>query len=838
MRPSHLTRAVFQALIANRPYVVTECQRVVERKPLSRARTTYHLQQRRHLFGISFGTTRNTFEGARNSNVNIDAALGKLVDLLKARRSQSRSPPDAEIVDAFRFLFASLPDSRRLLTRNEIFLVTEAFKHLQERGHILGPEKKTSLSEKDLHDVLLALASSTQRDRFRTDARILATYVFEALKDQPGTSETIETPLELQSRHKTQRSLLMTYVFVLSRTGSAQDALELVRKAPQDSAKTSLRMWTAVLRGLAIESRMDEFWKVLQEVQGTVGPLDRTSQKALLLHFAQSDEMDVVKQIFALPLGYGDVPSTEALIAIVDCAVRNGEEMWAEKAVELLQKRTDTSGNSQLNVPGTLLVWQASRDPDARNLRHLIQKLVDDGFNNAASIKTMNHLIAHAYTCQDPENALRYIETAESLGLRPNGKTRAIQLDYAIKQGNRTAAAELYEELSREDAPLDRSDIPVLNRYVVFLSFSPNPDYLHLMQIVDHLLETNADLDAEAIAGLCHVFLSKDELEEATGLLRHRVDYYPLDDRARIAAVFSTFITDPSVKDQRAFDAYELYRHAFPETPIPDRIAIMQSFFTRRRPDLACLVFGHMRQRQDLPARPTPLAYAKCFEGLAASKDIDGLQMVYNMLKLDLHVEQTTRIHNGLMAAYTECQQPFVAIIDHFWKVMESREGPTLSSFILALRACEKWIPQGGHEARHIMALMQSFNLVITKDVYDAYIGALSGQAEFENVVELIEEMEHDIGEVPDALTIGTFYNAIPWQYRKDEVEKWAKKAYPELWAEVESYGDVIDEEWEIRYFNIDRSVDVDDELLFGEGEYQPIIAQGSQQMLNTPVGT
>lgn len=83
-----------------------------------------------------------------------------------------------------------------------------------------------------------------------------------------------------------------------------------------------------------------------------------------------------------------------------------------------------------------------------------------------------------------------------------------------------------------------------------------------------------------------------------------------------------------------------------------------------------------------------------------------------------------------------------------------------------------------------------------------------------------------------------TFYNAIPWQYRKDEVEKWARKAYPELWAELESFGDVIDEEWEIRYFKIDRHVDVDDELLFGAGEYTPVIAQDSQQMLNTPVGT
>jgi hypothetical protein len=86
------------------------------------------------------------------------------------------------------------------------------------------------------------------------------------------------------------------------------------------------------------------------------------------------------------------------------------------------------------------------------------------------------------------------------------------------------------------------------------------------------------------------------------------------------------------------------------------------------------------------------------------------------------------------------------------------------------------------------------------------------------------------------ANSIGTFYNAIPWQYRKDEVEAWAKQAYPELWEELLTYGEEIDEEWEIRYFKIDRTVDTSDEPLYGEGEYDPQIAQASQMLLETPV--
>lgn len=831
MKSSHLTRNVFRAILANRPYVTRACPRRIGARPAAQPfRPTYNLCQKRNLFGLNFGSARQGFEGAKATPANVELALSTLVDVVRARRSHSRLPPDEQIIDAFKFLFASRVEAPRRLTRNEVFLATEAFNHLQERDHILNGDANTGLSEEDLDNVLLALASSTGRDRFRTDARILATKVFEALKSRSETAEDDSLGV-LQGHEPSRTSLLVTYITVLSKTGSAQDALEILRKSPSSSERSSLPIWTVVLRGLASEGRMQEFWKVIEELQEDVGPFDALSQEILTSYFAEHDEITVLKKVFDLPLEEGQVPTTHSLVNAVDCALLNGEINWASKAVKSLQERTDSG-----DAAGTLLLWYAIQDSDVNHIRRRIHEMAESGVTDAVTMRSLNRLIEYSYSRNKPEQALRFIELAESLGLHPDAKTLSLQLDYEMKQGDRAAAAQTYERLSREDIPIDRPDVPVLNRYIIALSFSADHEYHRLMQIVDHLLDSGGDLEAEAIAGLCHVFLQKDELEEATGLLRHRVDFYPMDDRARIAAVFRQFVVDPSTKVQQAFNAYELLRHAFPEMKVEERLPLMQSFFDRGRPDLACLVFGHMRQQEDLEARPTPEAYAKCFEGIAKCKDIDGLQMVYNMLKLDAEVEQTTRIHNGLMAAYTECQQPFVAIIDHFWKIMESREGPSLSSFMLALRACEKWIPQGGNEARHIMALMQSFNLVITKEVYDCYIGALAGQSEFENVVELIEEMDQDIGEDPDAVTIGTFYNAIPWQYRKDEVEKWARKTFPELWAELESYGDVIDEEWEIRYFKIDRSIDMDDEPLFEKGEYHPVISRASQTMLESPL--
>ena len=80
------------------------------------------------------------------------------------------------------------------------------------------------------------------------------------------------------------------------------------------------------------------------------------------------------------------------------------------------------------------------------------------------------------------------------------------------------------------------------------------------MRIVDSLFDRGTELYAETVSGLCYLFLQRDEFEEATGILRYRVDSYPTSDRLRISEVFRDFILNHEVKDQRAFNAYELLR--------------------------------------------------------------------------------------------------------------------------------------------------------------------------------------------------------------------------------------------------------------------------------------
>jgi len=765
-------------------------------------------QQTRPFLDAILGTDKppKTLEGARPTPKNFEAAIGKLVDLLRARKSRSRTPSHEELVDALRFLFTARYESRHALTRNEVFLATETFRHLQERDLVLS-EHAGSMTDGDLLTILETLALPTPKDRFRSDTRSLAELVRSSQARHPGT---------------TSAESEQAYITILASTGSAVEAKdELASHHVYPRA-----VWVQVLKGLVQEAKDTDFWRLLKEYQAKFGDLDPYAHEELVLAFIRADRVFDAQRIYTQPVNSSSGPTTRCVSKMLEMSIRAGKMSAAESLA-----RTLTGRIREDDVVASLILYHAARDPRLENLRQTVHGLLQSS-NTEVSMTTFNDVIEYALKRNNPVLAHAVQDLALSEGFQPDGKTYALQLQFAIDQRDFSRAKQMYEAMLMEDIPNDNFDLTVLNRYIALLAFA-RAEYDVMMRATDTLLERGADIDCEAIAGLCHVFLHRGEIDEAVGLLRHRIDFFPLTDRARVAVVFRDFIVDPSVNPQRAFNAYELFRHAFPETSAAHRLPLMQAFFDRRRPDMATQIFSHMRQADPgEPARPNTDAYAKCFEGIAQCRDVDGLQTVFNMLKLDLQVELSTKIRNGIMLANIACQTPWQAIIDHFYKIMDSREGPSYSTFEVAMRACETWPPYGNFEARKIIAVMQSWNLEITKPMYDNYIGVMAGQCEFEDAVELIENMQRDIGEAPDAFTIGTFYNAIPWQFRKDAVEKWAKQAYPELWEELVGYGEEIDEEWEVRYFKIDRSIDIDDPPLFAEGEWKPELQRQMQSQI------
>lgn len=811
-KSSHLTRSVFRALIANRPYVPAECLRLSPHTTSPRVLPSWqngiNHQQRRGLFGFLTGEAPvpRKLSGEKASNKNLEVAIGKLVDLLRARKVRARPPTHDQLVDALKFLFQARLDHQQPLTRNEVFLATETFKYLQERD-LVSSENAGSLSPQDLGLILKTLALPSPKERFRSDLRALA----ESVKESAAGKED-----SIPDFHP-------AYITVLARSGSAEDArLQLQHPSAHDP-----QIWAEVLRGLVAEAKGRQFWSLLDEYESQFGPLDPSIHEELVIAFVNADKVWDAQRMFDIPVNTNHGPTTQCISQMLLMSVKANQMNLAEGLAELLRARSRDE-----NVLTPLILYHAAKDPSFQDLRRIFAELVHSS-RAAVSMSTFNDVIEIALKQNNPNLATAVKELAEKENFRPDGKTYALELRHALDRQDLQKAKECYEAMLYQDIPKDNSDLPILNRYIVALAFQPSPQYELVMRVTDNILERRTEIEPSAIAGLVHIFLQRNDLDEALSLLRHRLDFYPIPERANIANVFMDFIKSPATNTQRAFNAYELFNHAFPETPASQRIPLMQSFFDRERSDLACKVFIHMREADpDAPARPDENAYRKCFEGIAKCRDIDGLQTTYNMLKLDLQVALSTKIRNSLMLGYIACQMPWQAIIDHFYKIMDSREGPSYSTFEVAMRACETWPPYGSFEARKMMAVVQSWNLEITKPLYDNYIGVMAGQCEFENAVELIDNMQEAIGEAPDAFTIGTFYNVIPWQFRKDEVEKWARQAYPELWAELETFGDVIDEEWEVRYFKLDRTIDIDDGPLFADGEWKPELQRKVQAQI------
>jgi len=192
-------------------------------------------------------------------------------------------------------------------------------------------------------------------------------------------------------------------------------------------------------------------------------------------------------------------------------------------------------------------------------------------------------------------------------------------------------------------------------------------------------------------------------------------------------------------------------REMFDETDTKIRTQIMNKFFDCKRSDMACHVFGHMRQHIRQDKRPTADTYVECLVGIAKCEDKESLDMIHNMMKMDSSIEPSTRLYNALMLAYTVCGEAHKAL--NFWTdITNSVEGPTYNSIEIVFRACQKK-PFGDKPAKEIWNKMRRMEIEVTTEVFSAYVGALAAQALLPEVKTLIESMESDVGFGPDMMT-------------------------------------------------------------------------------------
>ncbi|OAL72144.1 hypothetical protein A7D00_3142 [Trichophyton violaceum] len=791
---------MFNTFLTNKPFVASRCYKHFLSSTRSRSHSFRPLlsSQRRHIF--SFPSIRRVTEtNTRKHNDTSESGSRPMVQLLHALEQQSRPPPAFILATGFmRFIDKRL--GQVTLTRYQAELLLRTFQHLLS---VPSKDPQGSLREfLELGNFEYTLEALARAD-FTPDASEL---VNDLARIAMGQIRRIrERTPELTPEPGLE--VLKSYIAVLSSTGFSADALKLTitywKTTPDLS--NGLSLWADIIKGFAKEGRRpgteqntrSKVTMVLEKMKECDITLNTERQEQLISMLADSNYFHAIKTVAELPVE----KSTATNVHLLKFALRHAMYSWAAAIVGSFPSYPTPETRD------ALLLFSFLRGRSSNSICKQLDEMTakNPEIRATMSIDMINMIIEYANLHKQANIAQQAIQVAQIWNLTPNARTSVLQIHSLVHSGQIKEAAELFQSLS-PDVEFDLSDVDFLNDFVKQLCLVENSsiDFDTVNTLVDILQGVGGRFDPMTLCTLCKSLLHRGDLEGASTLLRPIIDTFDPLELQKIRLPFLDYIKDMDQTVDNAWEVYELLNLAIPTTPVSTRTMIMNIFFERQRPDLACLVFGHMRQKGDPNIRPTSFTYARCFQGIAKCADLDSLQLVHNMLKLDLQVAPTTKIRNSLMLAYAACGLADQAM-RIFRDILHSEEGPSERTLVIFFRVCESY-GNGREEATKMMEKLKSMDILINDDVYNAYVGALGGHCELELAVQAIKQMESQTGSSPTTLTLVNLYNSLPYQFWKDQAEEWAQVAYPELWETIGQSGRTTDE-YGIQHLNIDRSV-------------------------------
>ncbi|CAF9924167.1 MAG: hypothetical protein HETSPECPRED_005515 [Heterodermia speciosa] len=696
-------------------------------------------------------------------------------------------PPSVEmVIRAFNAFVRYRCNENMPVQDTQITHIMAALRYLQQNNPDI---EGFGLATKDLRMALKAL-SFQPYDEGNTARLQLAKAFYEELERRRLLGSESEEGLESSVvKGSILARNLNPYLKILSACGQPVEARTLVEQYfESDLKRSAYAPWVWVIKGFLRLDAEDEVLKTIDVMRSLKMPFSQSVHQSITSHYANKGDLESMKRWYNTAMDDEGLPLLRATEDVLEACIRAKEYEWGDSVFRtIFERRVQTSKGWNL-----ILRWSAAKgkgvDEIERMMNVMLRRNEDlpDREHVVPDITMINGLIQLAMSRDDPYTAERYVVLGLKWKIEPDAQTMLLQLEYRIRVGDLDGAKVSYIRLRSEDTSNDL-DVPIVNKLIVALIERKEP-YNAIMSIVEDLSERNATLELPTITALCQLYLQRDEPDEIGPLLSTHTHSYSVLQRESLRDVFVKFILDRKNPDSQAWDAYTIFSSTFPEAPISIRIDLMSEFFSRGCTDMGMHLFGYMRQQQNPLSRANVEAYTRCFVGLArAGAKYKSVYLVYNQLKVDPQIEPNTRLKNGLMIAYTACGLPDLAL--EFWNdIAHSREGPTYSSIQLALQACEK-ARFGERAARDIWARLRRFGIQVTREIYAAYVGALSGQVAFQECVGLIESAEAEIGYKPDSLLIGTFYNAARGKHNKGQVEIWARQAYPDVWEELVAMG-------------------------------------------------
>lgn len=616
---------------------------------------------------------------------------------------------------------------------------------------------------------------------------------------------------------------VMPFLRVMAISGDALYARELTVDYWDSSlSKVRTAPWRRVLQGLMVEGKVKEVEETVEMMQKRGVPFDSMVHQSIILHLAgRCKDMEMTKRWYNHPIANDASPTARSDRLVLNLCIQKNEMEWGESVFKSLVARNNASKVAW----DTIFQWSAAKGTSVDEIERMMQIMVrrteGEEFPLRPDTETINGLIELANTKGDPYTAERYVALGEKLGLQANAQTYLLQLDYRIKAGDLGGARTAYARLQGEEIT-DDEDLPLTNKLIVALCAENPPDYDAIMDVAEDLSERKVRFEPATVAALSTLHLERHEFDDLTDLLNTHAFQYGHSQRALISNTLLTHILTPKTPTSSAWATYNILRQTFADIPLATRTKLMNSFFTRSRPDMAIHIFGHMRQQPIRSLRPTTSTYATCLSGLARAHDSEGLATIHSMINLDSDIEPDTHLRNALMLAHTGCGDPLPALRIWTEDILHSHEGPSYASIQIALRACESCGDEYGEQvARDIWARLTKMEILLTREIYAAYVGALAGSGRgtlFKECASLVEGMEREVGRKIDALVVGTWYNATKGEAGRRKVKEWVRERHPDVYEQLVRCGMVISKRMirddgavvEEREFNVGRDVDLE----------------------------
>jgi hypothetical protein len=748
------------------------------------------------------------------------AGLDKITEVTYARANSIRPPAPTEVADALKDFFAQ---RKGTFEDWHVASAHRAFQYLLENPREDG---KPWLNRQHLENIIEKLLDTSKRPEILGNShvafgRLVVDELAQSAEQQPEKGEEkkakdLNLPFDMYIKFK--------HIQVLSLFGAATQARDMALTTFKYDATASARIrtavlaaWHTILGGVVREGDLNELSKTVDALTEASVPLTKPLQNKLVTFYAERRDLEKAKFWYSQPV-YTKLtqavtqPFGSTSSALLKACAAEGDLTFGQQVVATMLK---------VEMPlkdawDAIFLWSVAigKGPDeiARMMDVLIRRN-DEARRKDTKVpiirpdtETINALVEHCMSKQDPYSAERYIVLGEKRGIHPDETTYTMQMQYRISVGDLDGARAAYFNLQGSFSGDERS-VAVINQLIQALCVSKQHHFDELMAMVDDLHERKANFAPETVAALTLLHLRRGEIHDAMDLLQVHAHQYSPEQRTTIQKALSLFILDGETSTADAWDGYQILRNVFVETPREDRIPIMNEFFARNRSDMACHVFFHMRNHVSPTHTATRDVYVAAFTGFARCADAESLELAHNQLKLDLNVEMDTKLRNSLMLAYAATGENRKAL--QFWaEICDSKEGPSYNSLAIAFRSCEG-MHFGSEHAKSIWKRLKAQDVEIDKTIWTAYMSAIARNHNHDEALALIESVEEEYGFTPDLHILGSWFNCTANIERQTRVEAWIKQRYPQVWAEMEALGHwVTMDGFGYRQYNINRDLD------------------------------